>query len=192
MINSINIEIGSNPSWKNTIFKKTSELVCEKIKQAFKSILDCDTRVSIEYVFDKPMQNGKLETFVHMSGRRSQNRDICKPPLPLRKKKEYYSYKVFVSGKQGIRLVSEEETYDPNTWFRNSDTPDIKKIFGIAVCANGSEVAFILQIDLLEEVHFSKTNSDEDIISFVQKNLNPYITIVTQSYLLFIDGNNQM
>lgn len=192
LINSMNIEIKSNPLWRNTIFKKTSELVCEKIKQAFKSILDCDTRVSIEYIFDKTTQNGKLETFVHMSGRRSQNRDICKPAQPLRKKTKYYSYHIFISGEPGIRLVSEEETYDPNTWFRNNDTPDIKHYIGVAVCVNGDKVAFILQIDLLEEVQFSKTNSDKDIINFIRKNLNPYINIVTQSYLLFIDGNNQM
>lgn len=59
-MNTINIEIKSNPQWKSHIFKKTSEIVCEKIQHLFKEVLHCSTRVSVEYVFNKTSKD-KIE-----------------------------------------------------------------------------------------------------------------------------------
>ena len=43
--------------WKSKIFRTTSEMVCEKIYSIFKEVFKCETRISVEYVFQKTIQN---------------------------------------------------------------------------------------------------------------------------------------
>lgn len=185
LMNSITIEIQSNNQWKTSIFKKTSELVCEKIHNAFKEILKCDTRVSIEYIFEKD-RDGKVEKHIKMAGRRSPNRDTCKKSIPLENKRKYYSYQIFNDNKQGVNILPFEKIKDSHYWYINpSHSTNVKQYWGIAVSVlNEDRVDFILQIDCLEKLKIGKNNTDEEICDFINQYLKAYINIVSFSYLL--------
>lgn len=199
LMNTINIEIKSNQQWKSHIFKKTSEIVCEKIQHLFKEVLHCSTRVSVEYVFNKTSKD-KIERHVKMSGRRSPNRDTCKGSKPLTSRSKYYSYYIFSSNKVGISLVSENQINAKNSkWYKNpTHNIDIKEYIGIAVSVmDESSVDFILQIDCLHKTPFgqhakSRKETEIEIETFINTYLKSYIDIVGLSYLLNLNKNKCM
>ncbi len=190
---TLNIELKSNQQWKATIFKKISEIVCEKIQHIFKDILQCNTRVSIEYVFNKRDLN-KVEKFVKMSGRRSPNRDTCKKSILLNKRSKYYSYKLFTDNKIGINILSEDQIKQKTLWYKNpSHETDVKKYIGIAVSVQDDEhVDYILQIDCLDEIVFGKNDTNEEIALFINQYLKAYINVVSLSYSLNLNKNKQI
>lgn len=195
MIKSMSIEIESNKQWKNTIFAKNSELVCEKIRRTFREVFKCDTRVSVEYVFDKIIkQNGKKEKYVKMSGRKSKNRDYGRGAVPLEKRKVYFSYKIFNHNKTGLRILREEDINNKNKWYKNPEhSNNIKMYMAIAVSVrNNSTVDFILQIDFLRIPSFLEGKSDEEIQDFVNQYLTTYINIISLSYLLNLSNNHRI
>ena len=53
LIKSLNIFVQNETEWKSKIFRTTSEMVCEKIYSIFKEVFKCETRISVEYVFQK-------------------------------------------------------------------------------------------------------------------------------------------
>lgn len=185
LINTLNIEVKSNPQWKITIFKKISEIVCEKIQHIFKEILKCSTRVSIEYVFDKNNKD-KTEQHVKMSGRRSPDRDTCKKSTLLENRSKYYSYRVFTNNKIGINILSQDKINNKVYWYKNPNhTNNVKQYIGIAVSVqDDTHVDYILQIDCLDELTFGKNNTNEEIELFINQYLKSYINIVSLSYLL--------
>lgn len=193
LINTLNIELKSNQQWKATVFKKISEIVCEKIQHIFKDILQCNTRVSIEYVFNKKDLN-KVEKFVKMSGRRSPNRDTCKKSILLNKRSKYYSYKLFTDNKIGINILSEDQIKQKTLWYKNpSHETDVKKYIGIAVSVQDDEhVDYILQIDCLDEIVFGKNDTNEEIALFINQYLKAYINVVSLSYSLNLNKNKQI
>ena len=77
-LNSLCINIRDDKNWKNKVFQKTSELVCEKVRNLFKDVFYCDTRVSVEYTFTKEDKRGNPAKHVKMSARRSPSRDTVK------------------------------------------------------------------------------------------------------------------
>ena len=86
LLKSITVEIENNNNWKGKIFKTVSDLVCENIYQNFKGIFQCNTRVSVEYVFNKNFKNAKSEKHIKMVSRRSGKRSIVKKSVELEKK----------------------------------------------------------------------------------------------------------
>ena len=194
LINTLNIEIKSNPQWRSTIFKKISEIVCEKIQRVFIDTLNCNTRVSVEYVFDKKDVNNKMEKYVKMAGRRSPNRDTCKKSVLLKKRDKYYSYKIFTDNKLGINFLPEEEIRRDNVWYKNpSHENNVKKYIGIAVSVlDDVNVDYILQIDCLDEVTFEKNNTPEEVALFINQYLKAYINTISLSYLLNLNKTKKI
>lgn len=195
LIKSMSIEIESNKQWRNTIFSKNSGLVCEKIRRGFKEVFKCDTRVSVEYVFDKNIKpNGNTEKYVKMSGRKSKNRDLCRGAVPLENRKVYFSYKIFSQNKTGLSILREEDINNESTWFNNPEhLNNIKMYMAIAVSvSNNSMVDFILQIDFLRIPSFLEGKSDKEIQDFVNQYLTTYINIISLSYLLNLNKKHQI
>ena len=195
LIKSLVIEIENNASWKNSVFKKTSELVCEKIYRIFKEVYSCETRVSIEYIFDKPVnQTKKIEQHVKMSGRRSSQRSTVKKAIPIDRKSKYYSYQIFKDNNRGINILSKDKIDDATIWYKNpQNNIDIKQYIGIAVSAlDETKVDFIFQIDFLDEFKFGEDNSDKDIQKFIEKYFMSYINIVTLAYLLNLNNKKEI
>lgn len=199
LLNTINIEIKSNPQWKSHIFKKTSEIVCEKIQHLFKETLHCVTRVSIEYVFEKTLKD-KTEKHVKMSGRRSPNRDTCKGSKPLESRNKYFSYNIFTNKRYGISILSESDiTSKRSKWFTNpKHKNDIKEYIGIAVSVKDeNSIDFILQIDCLHTMPFgkhskTKEETEAEIQMFINTYLKSYIDLVGLSYLLNLNKNKNI
>ena len=167
-------------------------MVCMRIYTIFKDVFGCETRVSVEYVFQKkPPNNKEGETRVKMAGRKSKHR--CKPrsSVLLSAKEKYYSYKSFTMDKMGTNILSKEEIDNTTLWFKSSEnSADVKKYIGIAVSVrNNKKVDFILKIDIMDNFHFGKTDSIQDIEDFVDKYLLPYVNVVTFSYLLNLNRN---
>lgn len=187
LANTLNMEIKSNSQWKTAIFKKISEIVCEKIQHIFKEVLHCSTRVSVEYVFDKDDKvKNKTEKHVKMSGRRSPDRASCKKSTLLQNRSKYFSYRVFTNNKVGINILSHDEIENGCYWYKNpSHTSNVKQYIGIAVSVQDDEhVDYILQIDCLDDIVFGKNNNKEEIKQFINQYLKSYINIVSLSYLL--------
>lgn len=195
LIKSLVIEIENNATWKNSIFKKTSELVCEKIYRIFKEVYSCETRVSIEYTFDKSVsQTKRIEQHVKMSGRRSSHRATVKKSVPIERKNKYYSYQIFKNNNKGINILSKEKIDDATIWYKNpQNNIDIKQYIGIAVNAlDETKVDFIFQIDFLDDFKFGEENSDKDIQKFIENYLMSYINIVTLAYLLNLNNKKEI
>lgn len=91
----------------------------------------------------------------------------------------------------GTNILSKEEIDNTTLWFKSSEnSADVKKYIGIAVSVrNNKKVDFILQIDIMDNFHFGKTDSIQDIEDFVDKYLLPYVNVVTFSYLLNLNRN---
>lgn len=96
LLKSVAIEIENNKDWKNKIFKTVSDLVCEKIYQDFKDVFNCETRVAVEYIFNKTNNSTSSCTkYVKMSGRRSNKRATVKKSIMLEKRKNIIHIKYF-------------------------------------------------------------------------------------------------
>lgn len=198
MINSLCIEMRDNEHWKDAVFQRVSELVCEKLKNLFKEVYRCDTRVSIEYVFDKEDKKGIPQRFVKMSARRSPNRDSVKKSTPLEKRNMYYSYRIFKENIKNINILDEAEIKRGELWFKNPShqydaNSDVLMYLGIAVSAHDNEeVDYILQIDFLKIPEFFLKKTNEEIQTFINRYLTSYINIVTLAYLLNLNKLDQI
>lgn len=195
LIKSIVIEMENNKSWKNNIFKTVSNLVCEKIYRNFKDVHGCETRISVEYVFDKNTGTASRgEKHVKMSGRKSNHRSTVKKSVPLSRRHKYYSYRIFSRNNRGINILTDEEIHTAGVWYRNpNNSTDVKKYIGIAVSLyDEAEVKFILQIDCLDEIKFGETDSDSDVKEFVETYLMSYINLVSVAYLLNLNSKKEI
>lgn len=199
LINTLNIEIKSNPQWKTKSLKTMSEIVCEKIQHMFKDILNCDTRVSVEYIFNKKgsIDKGRNNRYVKMAGRRSSDRDTCKKAVLLESRNKYYSYRVFTENKSGINILSDEDINGANTlWYHNPShqhKDKIRRYLGIAVSVtDDNKVDYILQIDCLDDVQIGKNSDEKDIKVFINKYLNTYINCINLAYLLNLNRNKEI
>ena len=195
LLNSLVIEMTNNTQWRTSLFRTASELVCERIKALFKNTLKCDTRVSVEYVFekeheDKARKKTTTETYIKMAGRRSAARSTCKQAEKMEKRSKYFSYKIFTSSNENeIHILPKEKIDDSAVWFKKPNCQiDIKKYIGIAISTTDTEkVDYILQIDCLDNVKFGDNNTDQEIETFINKYLKPYINIVSLSYILTLN-----
>ena len=194
LVKSLSIFVENDSDWKNKIYGTTSEMVCEKLYSIFKEVLKCETRVSIEYTFQKELQSGESERHVKMAGRKSRHRSMTRNSIPLECKKKYYSYWIFIKNNKGINILETDEIQNEDIWYKNPDNNvDVKRYIGIAVSAfDNNEVNFIIQIDFLDEYKFGKDDSKEDIKEFVDKYLLSYVNVVTLAYLLNLDGKKEM
>lgn len=194
LLKSIVIDIENNDGWKNKIFKTVSDLVCEKIYQTFKEVFNCETRVAVEYVFNKNTKTGQNVKHVKMSGRRSSTRATVRKSMALEKREKYYSYKIFINNNNGVNVLDIEEMQNQDVWYKNPrNTVDIKKYVGIAVSIyDENEVKFILEIDFIDDFSFGENNDNIDIKKFIEQYLMAYINIISISYLLNLNNKKEI
>lgn len=194
LIKSLNIFVQNETEWKSKIFRTTSEMVCEKVYSIFKEVFKSETRISVEYVFQKTIQNRNLEQHVKMAGRKSRNRSKTRKSVPLAKKQKYYSYQIFVNNNRGMNILESEKIQDQSIWYKNPENnEDVKKYIGIAVSVLDDEkVNFILQIDFLDDFKFGKEDSEKEIKNFVNQYLLSYVNIVTLAYLLNLNSKKEL
>ena len=194
LIKSLNIFVQNETEWKSKIFRTTSEMVCEKIYSIFKEVFKCETRISVEYVFQKTIQNRNPVQHVKMAGRKSRHRSKTRKSVPLEKKRKYNSYQIFVNNNKGMNILESEKIHDPNIWYKNlENNVDVKKYIGIAVSVLDDEkVNFILQIDFLDDFKVGKKDSEEEIKNFVDQYLLSYVNIVTLAYLLNLNSKKEL
>lgn len=194
LIKSLNIFVQNESEWKSKIFRTTSEMVCEKIYSIFKEVFKCETRISVEYVFLKTIQNRNPEQHVKMAGRKSRHRSKTRKSIPLEKKQKYYSYQIFVNNNKGMNILESKEIQNQSIWYKNPENNvDVKKYIGIAVSVLDDEkVNFILQIDLLDDFKFGRNDSEEEIKNFVDQYLLSYANIVTLAYLLNLNSKKEL
>ena len=194
LIKSLSIYVQNETQWKNKIYKTTSEMVCEKLYSLFKDVFKCETRISVEFIFQKTYQERKSEQYVKMAGRKSRHRSKTRKSVPLERKNKYYSYHIFVQNNKGMNILEEDEINDSNIWYKSSDSAvDVKRYIGIAVSVfNDDKVNFILQVDFLKDFRFGKDDSQKDIQNFVDRYLLPYVNIVTLAYLLNLNGKKEL
>ena len=165
----MSIFVENDFNWKSKIYKTTSEMVCEKIYNIFKEVFKCETRISVEYTFQKASATKKPEKQVRMAGRKSRHRSQTRKAIPLERKKNYYSYQIFINNNLGMNILRENEIQNDSIWYNNPDNNvNIKHYIGIAVSVfNNEEVNFILQIDFLYDFKFGKNDTEEEIKKFV-------------------------
>lgn len=194
LLKSVLIEIENNNNWKNKIFKTVSDLVCEKIYQNFKEVFNCETRVSVEYVFHKDTKNAQNVKHIKMSGRRSNIRSTVKKSVVFDKKKKYYSYKIFLNNNNGVNILDEQKINDESIWYKNPNhMTDVKKYVGIAVNVyDEAEVKFIVEIDFIDDFTFGENNSEIEIKKFIEDYLTAYINLVSISYLLNLNNKKEI
>lgn len=194
LIKSLSIFVESEPNWKNKIYKTTSAMVCDRIYRIFKEDFKCETRVSVEYIFDKTVRTEKRETYVKMAGRMSKYRSVPKKSIPLEHKNKYFSYQIFTNNNVGMNILSEEQIESPKIWYKNpKNNVEVKKYIGIAVSVFDDQIVnYILQIDFLNEFKFGENDSEEDIKKFVDQYLLPYVNVIGLSYLLNLNSKREI
>lgn len=194
LIKSLSIFVQNDSGWKSKIYRITSEMVCEKIYSIFRNVFKCETRISVEYTFQKPVLKEELEKYVKMVGRKSKHRSITRKSVSLESKNKYYSYQIFVNNNKGVNILGKKEIQDSTIWYTNPEnTVDVKRYVGIAVSVfDDKNVNFILQIDFLNDFKFGENDSKEDIKRFVDNYLLAYVNIVTFSYLLNLSGKKEI
>lgn len=195
ILNSFCIEVRSNNQWKNTIFRKISDIVCEKIRRLFKEQFNCETRVSVEYTFDKENnKTGKIEKHVKMSARRSPEREVVSSAVPLEDRSMYYSYDIFSNNLKGINVLFESDIENGDVWYRNeSHFTEVKLYLGIAVSPKeNNNVDFILQIDFIRVPEHLKNKGKKELEQFINQYLKSYINIICLTYLLNLNKHNQI
>ena len=70
---------------------------------------------------------------------------------------------------------------------------NVKHYIGIAVSAdNPKSVAFILQIDFLDDFSFGENNNNDDIKDFVNKYILTYVNTLKMAYLLGLNKNKKI
>lgn len=189
----IDIQSSDRANWRKHIFRTCSELACTKIYNIFKDVFKCETRVSVEFILEKPDKNGKLQKFVQMAGRKSISRDKGRKPILIDKKEKFYSSKIFLNNNKGLNIRRPSEIDNADMWFQHNNH-DVKFYWGIAVCAiEEPHVDFILQIDFFEEeLDFIDKTNDEEIRKFIERNLTAYVNLIHLSYLLSLNGKKQI
>ncbi len=194
LLKSIVIEMENNPNWKNKIFKTVSDLVCEKIYQNFKEVFNCETRVAVEYIFNKSTKTSSKVKYVKMAGRRSVKRSVVKKSTMLEKRKNYYSYKIFINNNNGVNVLNTDEIQNKDIWYKNpKNNINVQKYVGIAVSVyDENEVKFILEIDFIDNFSFGDNNSDLDVKIFIEQYLMSYINIISISYLLNLNSKKEI
>lgn len=194
LLKSIVIEMENNPNWKNKIFKTVSDLVCEKIYQNFKEVFNCETRVAVEYIFNKSTKTSSKVKYVKMAGRRSGKRSVVKKSTMLEKRKNYYSYKIFINNNNGVNVLNTDEIQNKDIWYKNpKNNINVQKYVGIAVSVyDENEVKFILEIDFIDNFSFGDNNTDLDVKIFIEQYLMSYINIISISYLLNLNSKKEI
>lgn len=194
LLKSIWVEIENNIGWKNKIFKTVSDLVCEKIYQNFKEIFNCETRISVEYVFNKNTKTTQNVKHIKMVGRRSKKRATVRKSVIFEKREKYYSYKIFLNNNNGINILDETQINDSNIWYKDpTHTINVKKYVGIAVDVyDENEVKFILSIDFVDDFDFGDNNTEEEVKQFIENYLIAYINLISISYLLNLNNKKQI
>ena len=84
--------IQQSPNWKGTIFKTISNAVCVNIHDQIQSILGCETRISVEYVFCSSKSKKKK---LKILARHSPNGNGGKKSFPMSERQNYFSYRNF-------------------------------------------------------------------------------------------------
>lgn len=193
LINSMFYLMQTTCSWKKDIFKNTSQLVCDRLHETFKSTFSCETRVSVEFAFTKEVKNNEEEYF-QMAGRNSNHITTFKNAVKSEKRKKYYSYRVFINNNLGVNVLREADIKNGELWYKNpANTTDVKQYIGIAVSTTDPDkVAFILQIDCLDTMVFGENNSDEDINEFVNQYILTYVNTLKVAYLLGLNKNKKI
>lgn len=188
LINSIYYLIQTNSSWKKDVFKKTSQLVCDRLHEIFKTIFSCETRISVEFVFTKTEKN-RDEKYFQMAGRNSNHITTFKNAVKSEKRKKYYSYKIFINNNLGVNVLREDDINNEDTWYKNpANNTKVKQYIGIAVSTtNPDTVAFILQIDCLDTIIFGENNDNDDINKFINQYILTYVNTLKMAYLLGLD-----
>lgn len=194
LLKSVLIEIENNNTWRNKIFKTVSDLVCEKIYQNFKEVFNCETRISVEYVFNKNTKTAQNVKYIKMSGRRSRKRSTVKKSVVFEKRKRYYSYKIFSNNNNGINILDEEKINNEDIWYKNPNhMTNIKKYIGIAVNVyDENEVKFILEIDFIGDFTFGENNNENEIKKFIEDYLTAYINLISIAYLLNLNNKKEI
>ena len=194
LIKSLSIFVENDPNWKSKVYRTTSEMVCEKIYNIFKEVFNCETRISVEYTFQKVSPAKKPEKQVRMAGRKSRHRSQTRKAIPLERKKKYYSYQIFINNNKGMNILEANEIQNDSIWYNNPDNNvNVKRYIGIALSVfDNEEVNFILQIDFLDDFKFGKDDTEEEIKNFVDKYLLSYVNVITLSYLLNLNGKKEL
>lgn len=190
LINSVFYLMQTNPSWKKDIFKNTSQIVCDRLYETFKNTFSCKTRVSVEFVFDKLVKEAN-EKYFQISGRNSNHITTFKSAVKAETRKQYYSYKIFINDNLGVNILKEDDIRKENGWYKSN--VNVKHYIGIAVSAdNPKSVAFILQIDFLDDFSFGENNNNDDIKDFVNKYILTYVNTLKMAYLLGLNKNKKI
>ena len=194
LIKSLSIFVENDSNWKRKIYRTTSEMVCDKLYNIFKDVFKCETRISVEYTFQKRLATNKFEKQVRMAGIKSRHRSQTRKAIPLERKKKYHSYQIFINNNLGMNILKADDIKDDSIWYKNPDNNvDVKRYIGIAVSVlDNKEVNFILQIDFLDDFKFGKHDTEEEIKNFVDNYLLSYINVVTLSYLLNLNGKKEL
>ena len=194
LLKSVLVEIENNNSWKTKVFRTVSDLVCEKIYLNFKEVFKCETRVAVEYIFNKNTKSDNNVKHIKMSGRRSNKRSTVKKSVVFEKRKKYYSYKIFLNNNNGVNILDEEKINDGNVWYKDpSHITKVKKYVGIAVnVCDENEVKFILSIDFMDDFTFGDNNDETEVKQFIEEYLTAYINLISISYLLNLNNKKEI
>lgn len=167
------------------LFEMISDDICKDLYMFFKGIFGIETRVSIIQQYPNP-NNG--EFYSMMISRTSKNtaklgqyRDNSK--VYYNDKQKYYK-KILVDNKCGVVVLFREDI-EERFYFetnRKQKKSKIQQYIALSQKAYGKNIAFILQIDVLQKNGFGR--NEDEIEDFCEKYVDPFVRILQNVYLV--------
>lgn len=174
----INSEYNSNDIGKG-LFEHASDLVTTSMYSTLKAITNCEVRLSVI----QQSENEQAKKECVMVSRRSKStmkRRKEKKTVKYRPNKDYYYLKILVDNKDEVIILDNESIQE--LFINTNKKSQIYQYIGIPDKSQTSDIAFLLQLDGMEENAFGKT--EEEINEFYVNYIYPYVCFLRHAYIV--------
>ena len=174
----ISAEYNNNDIGKG-LFEHASDLVTSSMYSTLKTITGCEVRVSV--IQQSEGEQSKKECI--MVSRRSKStmkRKKEKKTVKYRLNKDYYYLKILVDNKDEVIILDNESIQ--KLFIGNNKKNKIHQYIGIPDKSQTNDIAFLLQLDGMEENTFGKT--EEEINEFYINYIYPYVCFLRHAYIV--------
>lgn len=162
-----------------SLFQFSAQAVCSEIYTCLQRYFGCEFRIS---VIQQYSQNG-TKTTCKMIGRKSKNtlnNNKHKVHTVKRKETNYYYIDILLENDDGIIILPTGNDIEQKFKYAKKNHSKVQQYLAMPVFAFSEKIAFILQVDCMEKNKLGKNNYE--IMSFANRLLLPYISILVSSY----------
>lgn len=174
----VSVEYNNNDVGKG-LFEYASDLVTASMYNTLKTITSSEVRISV--IQQSETENEKKECI--MVSRRSKStmkRRKEKKAVKYKPHKDYYYLKILIDNNDELIIFNDEKI--KKLFISKDNKKNIYQYIGIPDKSQTDDIAFLLQLDGMEENTFGK--SEEEINDFYIKYIYPYVCFLRHAYII--------